>query len=101
MRTWWDDAQIFEHPATLLANGAAEIRARHLARFQEPNLHGHLVNRLTTGQVVVDQERVTRTFPEGAGQLEVIVMYEVRGERIAKSWVLMGPKTLDPPTSSR
>lgn len=101
MRTWWDDAQLFEHPAKLVASGAAEIRARHLARFQEPNLHGHLMSRLAMGQVVIDQERVARTFPEGPGHLEVIVMYEVKGEKIAKAWVITGPKTLDQPTSSR
>ena len=40
-----DDAQLFEHPATLLASGTAELRKRFAARFQEPNLHALLLNR--------------------------------------------------------
>jgi hypothetical protein len=38
MATYAEDAQQFEHPSKLLASGAAEIRARFEARFQEPNL---------------------------------------------------------------
>jgi hypothetical protein len=41
-----EDAQMFEHPATLLANGAVSIRERFLTRFQEPNLHATLLNRV-------------------------------------------------------
>jgi ketosteroid isomerase-like protein len=43
MAMWADDAQYFEHPSKLLASGAAEIRARHVIRFNEPNLFGRLV----------------------------------------------------------
>jgi hypothetical protein len=31
------------------------------------------------GNMVVDQERVTRTFPEGPGQIDVIAIYEIEG----------------------
>jgi hypothetical protein len=95
MRLWREDAEIFEHPATLVARGTEQIRERHRLRFTEPNLHGRLLQRLVMGPMVVDHERVTRTFPEGPGQLEVIVTYEVRGELLARSWVLLGPRTLD------
>jgi hypothetical protein len=95
MAAWADDAQYFEHPSTLLASGSVQIRERHLARFKEPNLHGLLIKRMVAGNKVVDQERVTRTFPEGAGQIHVIAIYEVEGGRIAKAWFIMGPRTLD------
>jgi len=95
MRYWAADAQYFEHPATLLADGAAAIRARHVERFKEPNLHGALVKRIVVGNKVVDQEKVARTFAEGTGHIEVIAMYEIAGGRIAKAWFVLGPKTFD------
>src|SRR5437773_724292 len=81
-----DDAQQFEHPSKLLANGAAQIRERSAARFQEPNLHARLLNRIVSGNIVIDHEQVTRTFPEGPGTLELVAIYEVRDGRIAKAW---------------
>jgi hypothetical protein len=95
MALWSDDAQYFEHPSKLLANGAAEIRQRHLVRFKEPNLHGRLVKRMSVANRVVDKEIVTRTFPEGTGQVDVIAIYEVIGSKIAKAWFIMGSPTLD------
>lgn len=95
MRLWCDDAEIFEHPSMLVAKGSAEIRERHLLRFKEPNLRGELLQRMVMGQTVVDHEQVTRTFPEGPGRIEVIVTYQVRGEQIAKCWIILGPRTLD------
>ena len=95
MQYWADDALYFEHPDKLLASGAAAIRERHISRFTEPNLHGSLVTRMVMGNKVIDMEKVTRTFPEGSGHIEVIAIYEVAGDRIAKAWFMMGPRTLD------
>ena len=89
------DAQMFEHPATLVASGSAAIRERFTARFREPNLHAKLLNRMVMGSIVVDHEQVTRTFPEGPGQLELVMIYEVRQGRIIKAWTIAGAKTLD------
>lgn len=90
-----DAAQIFEHPATLLAEGTQALRERFTLRFKEPNLHANLVNRMVNGAYVVDHERVTRTFPEGPGTIEVVMIYEVREGRIARSWSIAGARTLD------
>lgn len=95
MEVWAEDAQYYAHPSTLLADGAAAIRERHVLRFQEPNLHGLLVKRVVLGNTVVDYEKVTRTFPEGPGRLHVVAIYEVTGDRISKAWFLIGPKILD------
>jgi len=95
MAVWSGDAQYFEHPSKLLANGAAEIRQRHLVRFKEPNLHGRLIKRMSVGNKVVDQEIVTRTFPEGTGHVDVIAIYEVIESKIAKAWFILGSPTLD------
>lgn len=93
-----DDAELFDHPATLLARGTAELRPRFAARFQEPNLYARLLGRTVAGSYVFDHERVTRTFPEGPGDLEVVMIYEVRAGRIAKSWSVLAAKTLSAPT---
>ena len=98
MATYADDAQQFEYPATLLTSGAAQLRERITARFREPNLHARLIRRIVMGQVVIDHEEVTRTFPEGTGTLELVAIYEVRDGRIAAARFISGPKALDPKT---
>jgi hypothetical protein len=94
--TYAEDAQQFEHPSKLLASGAEELRERFAVRFKEPNLHAKLVQRIVMGPMVIDQEKVTRTFPEGTGTIELIAIYEVQKGRIAKVWFLSGPRTIDP-----
>jgi hypothetical protein len=101
MRWWADDCAYYEFPSRLLASGAAEIRARHVARFQEPNLHGTLVKRIVVANLVVDEETVTRTFPNGAGEVDVVAIYEVEHGRIARAWFKMGPPRLCPATEIR
>jgi hypothetical protein len=95
MATYAEDAQQFEYPDTLLASGAAQIRARFEVRFQEPNLHARLIQRTVVGQVVMDHEEVTRTFPEGAGAIELIAIYEVRNGKIAAARFIFGQKRLE------
>jgi hypothetical protein len=95
LATYAADAELFEHPSTLLASGAAALRERFTARLQEPNLYAHLLSRIVMGQTVIDHEEVFRTFPEGSGRLRLIMIYEVRGDRIARAWSIAGTKTLD------
>jgi hypothetical protein len=94
--TYADDAEQFEHPVKLLARGSAQLRERSIIRFKEPNLHAVLLHRAVAGNVVVDHEKITRTFPEGPGTIEIVCIYEVRQGRIAKAWFIYGAKTLDP-----
>ncbi|MDB6067861.1 MAG: hypothetical protein JWR26_4069 [Pedosphaera sp.] len=93
--TYAEDIQLFEHPSKLLASGSAQVRERQAGRFQEPNLHALLVKRIVAGNVVIDHEKVTRTFPEGTGNIELVAIYEVQNGRIAKAWFIFGVKTLD------
>ncbi len=95
MATYAEDARQFEHPAKLLASGAAQLRERIAARFREPNLHARLIKRIVMGHVVIDQEEVTRMFPDGAGKMELVAIYEVRDGRIATAWFISGARTLD------
>jgi hypothetical protein len=95
MMTYAENARQFEHPAKLLASGAAQIRERLVARFKERNLHALLLNRIVSGNLVIDHEKVTRTFPEGTGKLELVAIYELLDGKITKAWFSYGTKTLD------
>lgn len=57
MQWWSEDCQYYAFPNTLLASGTAAIRERHVERFQEPDLHGTLLHRMTVGNVVIDMNR--------------------------------------------
>lgn len=46
------------------------------------------------GVADVWQEVVTRTFPEGPGEVDVVAIYEVENGKIAKAWFKMGPPRL-------
>jgi hypothetical protein len=99
MKCWADDCLYYAFPSRLLARGAAEIRERHVARFKEPNLFGTLIKRIVVGNLVVDQETVTRTFPDGPGEIDVVAIYEVEGGKIAKAWFKMGEPRLHQDTT--
>ena len=94
MQWWADDCEYYEFPSRLLAGGAAEIRDRHVKRFEESNLFGRLIHRAVVGNIVVDQECVTRTFPEGPGEIDVLAIYEVADGKIAKAWFKIGTPRL-------
>ena len=95
LATYADDAQTFEHPSKLLASGSVQLRERFRVRFQEPNLHAALIKRVVMGNIVVDHEKVTRTFPEGPGTLELLMICDVQNGRIAKAWSIVGTRMLD------
>jgi len=93
--TYTNDAELFEHPAKLLAAGSAQLRERYGARFKDPILHAAIVKRIVMGNVVVDHEKVTRTFPEGRGLADAIAIYQVENGKIAKAWLILGARVLD------
>jgi hypothetical protein len=47
------------------------------------------------GNKVVDQEVVMRTFPDGTGHIDGIAIYEVKGDKIANAWFILGSPVLD------
>jgi putative hydrolase of HD superfamily len=91
---WADDCEYYAFPSSLLARGVAEVRARHVERFKEPDLFGKLHSRAVVGTLVVDHETVTRTFPEGKGEVDVIALYEVEDGKIRRAWFRMGEPRL-------
>jgi hypothetical protein len=90
LATYAEDAKQFEHPGKLLASGHAQIRERMAGRFQDAHLQAKLIKRSIMGNVVIDQEEVTRTFPEGRGVIKLIAIYEVQDGKIQTSSVIFG-----------
>ena len=95
LATYAPDARQFAHPATLLAVSAADMRERMAQRFAEPNLHARLLQRVVMGNIVIDHEEVTRTFPEGAGRVDMVAIYEVVDGKIQSASVQVSNKRLD------
>jgi hypothetical protein len=95
LATYAPDARQYEHPATLLVTGHDAMRGRFAARFQEPDLHARLVQRVVMENLVVDHEIVTRNFPEGKGALELVAIYDVVDGLIRSQVVKLGAKRLD------
>jgi hypothetical protein len=94
LATYAVDAEQFEHPAKLVARGHAQIRERMAIRFQEMNLHARLTKRAVMGDVVIDHEEITRTFPEGVGTIELVAIYQVRDGKIQTGSFIFGEKRL-------
>ena len=89
-----EHARQYEHPATLAASGTAQIRERMAVRFQESALHARLVQRAVMGNIVIDQEVVTRNFPEGIGEVDIVAIYEVIDGKIDSASVQVSNKRL-------
>lgn len=94
MEWWSDDCQCFLFPNELIAQGTAEIRARYVGRFEEPNLHAEILARMIVGNLVIDHEHIIRTFPDGPGEIDTIAMYEIDDGKIVKAWFKMGEARL-------
>lgn len=88
-----DDAQQFQHPATLLAQGSAQIRERFASRFAAAQPQARLINRIVAGDMVIDHEIVSSAAAEGPGSVELVAMYQVADGRIAKAWFIFGART--------
>jgi hypothetical protein len=95
LATYAPDARQYELPGKLLATGPFEIGPRLALRFQEPNLHAQLLQRAVMGNIVIDYETVTRTFPEGPGKLDLVAIYEVIDGKIQSQSVRISNQRLD------
>jgi hypothetical protein len=97
LATYAPDARQYELPAQLLATGPADMRPRFALRFQEPNLHAQLLQRAVMGNIVIDHETVTRTFPDGPGTVDLVAIYEVVDGLIRSQTVQVSNQRLDAP----
>jgi hypothetical protein len=92
LETYADTAQQYELPGTLLASGHAAIKSRGAQRFTDPHLHARLVARAVMGQIVIDHEVVTMTFPDGLGAVELVCVYKVDHGKIQHASFAFGPR---------
>ena len=42
--------------------------------------------------MIIDHERVTRTFDDGPGTIEIVAMYEVGDGGITRAWFVFGER---------
>jgi hypothetical protein len=86
--TYAEAAEIFAHPSTLLAKGAAQIRDRYAVRFRDYRPHAVVLKRIVIGSTVIDEEEITTT-PAGIPQTaRAVAIYEVQAGRIARTWFI-------------
>ena len=81
-----DDAQIFAPPAVAptLVGKAAIAQHYSTKRFNIPSLHYDLLNRMVSGNTVVDHERITGIEAE---PYEVVLVYQVMNGRVQTVWL--------------
>jgi hypothetical protein len=77
LSTYAKDAKQFSLHGECLASGHDEMRQRIAVRFAEPDLKARLLSRTVMGNIVVDHELVTRNFPEGRGEMEMLCIYQI------------------------
>ncbi|MGN6578842.1 MAG: nuclear transport factor 2 family protein [Bordetella sp.] len=93
------DAEQYTLHGPLLAKGRDALRTRFAERFSEPDLHARLLSRTVFGNFVTDLEVVTRNYPEGKGEVEMLCIYEVVEGRIQRASFAIGTPRLLLPTS--
>lgn len=84
-----DDVVVFRLPRAEPIIQGKQALAEHYAvnRFNLPDLHARLDNRMVLGNKVIDQEYVTGV---PGGPLEVAAIYEVTPQGICKVWFVSG-----------
>ncbi|MES3000991.1 MAG: nuclear transport factor 2 family protein [Pseudomonadota bacterium] len=85
LATYHPEAEHYQLHGPLIAVGRDALGSRIRVRFQEPDLHARLLRRIVMGNLVVDHEEITRTFPTGRGSVEMLCVYEVEGPYIRKA----------------
>jgi hypothetical protein len=84
-----DDVVVYRLPETapFLVGKSALAEHYRKNRFNLPGLHAELVNRMTFGNKVIDQERVLGVKEQ---PMEVAAIFEVTPAGISKVWFVSG-----------
>ena len=87
MANYAQDVSVRIFPSNQLLFTGSEAMAKHYTqnRFNLPDLHAQLVERIVQGNIVIDKELVTGM---GDGTLSVIAMYEVEEAKIKNVWFI-------------
>jgi len=81
------EIKIFElSTGAMVVSGFEQLRQRYAARFQSPNLHAHIANRMTIGDYVIDSEEITGILESGI--YRAIVIYEVKESLVHRLWIV-------------
>jgi len=77
LATYHQDIKIYNHPNTLSMDGKEAMRKVYANMFEKiPDLNAKIVNRITIGNKVIDQEQV-KGFGEGK-DIHAVAIYEVK-----------------------
>lgn len=83
------DVVVKRADGTILMDGAEAVRARYAkAMSDHPNLHYDILNRITLGPYVIDEERVTGYAPGGPDERRAVLVYRFDGDLIRDIVVL-------------
>jgi hypothetical protein len=84
-----DDVVVYRLPETapFLVGKPALSEHYRKTRFNLPSLHAELVNRMTFGNKVIDQERVLGVQEQ---PMDVAAIFEVTPSGISKAWFVSG-----------
>lgn len=87
-----EDAVQYEFPDRVLARGRAAIGARMAERFAQTRPQARLRQRSVIGDLVIDQEEITRQGAQGPERSSLVAIYRLRAGLIQEaSFVLGGP----------
>lgn len=92
--TYAKDAKQFNLHGECLATGHEEMRQRIAVRFEEPDLHARVLNRVVMQNIVVDHEVITRNFLQGKGEIEMLCVYEIENGLIKTASFSVGQPKL-------
>ncbi|NEM99315.1 nuclear transport factor 2 family protein [Pontibacter burrus] len=93
LTAYTDDVKVYRQPGVLSYQGKEEMRKRYGQKFAEtPDLHCELVNRIVSGNVVIDHERVQTD--KNKPRIEAIAVYRIREGKIYEvTFIYPDPET--------
>ena len=81
VKAFSDQVKVYRTPGVLTYEGKEELRKRYAAMFATtPDLHCEIVNRIVSGEVVIDHEKVLKN----GQRFEAIAMYRVKNGEIVE-----------------
>jgi len=82
LESYSEDVKIFSFPNQLQSEGKEAMRQGYANMFENtPDLHCELVNRIVSGNTVIDQELVTGF---SNGPVKAIAIYKIKNHKIAE-----------------
>lgn len=93
LKAYTDDVKVYRQPGVLSYQGIDEMRKRYGQKFAEtPDLHCQLVNRIVSGNVVIDHERVQTD--KSKPRIEAIAVYRIwEGKIYEVTFIYPDPET--------